>query len=93
MTGAFLHTRSRKEAAGITREILDLTDLSAKGHARGQPYHCRQEKGGVRALATKPSNTRMLDECMAGLNQTEIKDVMNLCRGLGRVVPFNSRNT
>lgn len=32
----------------------------------------------ARALATKPK-LLMLDECMAGLNQTEIKDVMNLC--------------
>ena len=32
----------------------------------------------ARALATNP-RILMLDECMAGLNQTEIKDVMSLC--------------
>ncbi len=80
MTGAFLHTRSRKEAAGITREILDLTDLWAKKDMLGANLTIADRKRVeiARALATKPQ-ILMLDECMAGLNQTEIKDVMNLC--------------
>jgi branched-chain amino acid transport system ATP-binding protein len=80
MTGAFLHTRSRKEAAGITREILDLTDLWGKKDMLGANLTIADRKRVeiARALATKP-RILMLDECMAGLNQTEIKDVMNLC--------------
>ncbi|NLX86107.1 MAG: ABC transporter ATP-binding protein [Clostridiales bacterium] len=80
MTGAFLHTRSRKEAAGITREILDLTDLWGKKDMLGANLTIADRKRVeiARALATKPQ-ILMLDECMAGLNQTEIKDVMNLC--------------
>lgn len=80
MTGAFLHTRSRKEAAGITREILDLTDLWGKKDMLGANLTIADRKRVeiARALATKPQ-ILMLDECMAGLNQTEIKDVMHLC--------------
>ena len=80
MTGAFLHTRSRKEAAGITREILDLSDLWGKKDMLGANLTIADRKRVeiARALATKPQ-ILMLDECMAGLNQTEIKDVMNLC--------------
>jgi len=80
MTGAFLHTRSRKEAAGITREILDLTGLWGKKDMLGANLTIADRKRVeiARALATRPS-ILMLDECMAGLNQTEIKDVMDLC--------------
>lgn len=80
MTGAFLHTRSRKEAAGITREILDLTDLWGKKDMLGANLTIADRKRVeiARALATKPQ-ILMLDECMAGLNRTEIKDVINLC--------------
>ena len=90
MTGAFLHTRSRKEAAGITREILDLTDLWGKKDMLGANLTIADRKRVeiARALATKPQ-ILMLDECMAGLNQTEIKDVMNLCLRLkGQGCPF-----
>jgi len=80
MTGAFLHTRSRKEAAAITEEILDLTALVRKKDIPGANLTIADRKRVeiARALATKP-RILMLDECMAGLNRTEIKDVMNLC--------------
>ena len=80
MTGAFLHTRSRKEAGAITEEILDLTALVRKKDIPGANLTIADRKRVeiARALATKP-RILMLDECMAGLNRTEIKDVMNLC--------------
>ena len=80
MTGAFLNTRSRKEAEAITSEILEMTDLTKKKDILGGSLTIVDKKRVeiARALATKP-NILMLDECMAGLNQTEIKDVMNLC--------------
>ena len=80
MTGAFLHTKSRKEAQKIAEEVMDMTDLTKKKNILGGSLTIVDKKRVeiARALATKPQ-ILMLDECMAGLNQTEIKDVMNLC--------------
>lgn len=80
MTGAFLNTRKRKEAQGIAEEIMEITDLTKKRNIRGGSLTIVDKKRVeiARSLATKPQ-ILMLDECMAGLNQTEIKDVMNLC--------------
>ena len=79
MTGAFLHTNSttsaREEAAGV----LEMTGLYKKKDVLGRNLTIVDRKMVeiARALATKP-RMLMLDECMAGLNQTEIKDVMKL---------------
>ncbi len=80
MTGAFLRTRSRRETAGITAEALEFTGLSGKKDTLGANLTIADRKRVeiARALATKP-HILMLDECMAGLNKTEIKDVMELC--------------
>ena len=79
MTGAFLRTISRKEASEITDEVLAITDLTTKKNTLGASLTISDRKRVeiARALATNPK-ILMLDECMAGLNQTEIKDVMNL---------------
>lgn len=80
MTGAFLKTKSRKEAQSIAGEIMEMTDLSRKKDVLGANLTIVDKKRVeiARALATGP-RILMLDECMAGLNQTEIKDVMSLC--------------
>lgn len=80
MTGAFLHTGSRKWAEAITAGILDVTGLKPKKGTLGANLTIADRKRVeiARALATNP-RILMLDECMAGLNQTEIKDVMGLC--------------
>ena len=80
MTGAFLHTRNRNEALDIAEEVIALTDLSKRRDVKGGSLTIADKKRVeiARALATKP-HILMLDECMAGLNQTEIKDVMKLC--------------
>lgn len=80
MTGAFLHTKSRKDAQKIAEEVMEMTDLTKKKNILGGSLTIVDKKRVeiARALATKPQ-ILMLDECMAGLNQTEIKDVMNLC--------------
>ena len=80
MTGAFLHTRSRKQAQRDAAEILERTRLTEKKNIRGGSLTIIDKKRVeiARALATRPQ-LLMLDECMAGLNQTEIKDVMELC--------------
>lgn len=92
MTGAFLHTGSRGKAAELTAEILDITGLAPKKDVLGANLTIADRKRVeiARALATHP-RILMLDECMAGLNQTEIKDVMALClqlkeRGLSLLV-------
>lgn len=92
MTGAFLHTRSRKRAAQTTGDILELTGLISKKNILGANLTIADRKRVeiARALATNP-RILMLDECMAGLNQTEIKDVMSLClrlkeRGLSLLI-------
>lgn len=80
MTGAFLKTNKRKEALEIAEEIMEMTGLTSKRKIMGGSLTIVDKKRVeiARALATKPQ-ILMLDECMAGLNQTEIKDVMNLC--------------
>lgn len=80
MTGAFLNTYKRKEAQDIAVEIMEMTGLMGKRFVKGGNLTIVDKKRVeiARALATKPK-ILMLDECMAGLNQTEIKDVMNLC--------------
>ncbi|MBA1335401.1 MAG: Branched-chain amino acid transport ATP-binding protein LivG [Firmicutes bacterium] len=85
MTGAFLNTRSRKKAAEITADILENTGLMPKKNILGANLTIADRKRVeiARALATNP-RILMLDECMAGLNQTEIKDVMTLCLELKR---------
>jgi branched-chain amino acid transport system ATP-binding protein len=79
MTGAFLNTRSRQEALRITEDVLEMTGLTKKKDVIGGSLTIADRKRVeiARALATKP-DILMLDECMAGLNQTEIKDIMNL---------------
>lgn len=80
MTGAFLNTGSRKKAEEITAEILQITGMMPKKNVLGANLTIADRKRVeiARALATNP-RILMLDECMAGLNQTEIKDVMSLC--------------
>ena len=80
MTGAFLHTGSRRQAQKDAAAILEMTGLTEKKNVKGGSLTIIDKKRVeiARALATKPK-LLMLDECMAGLNQTEIKDVMNLC--------------
>lgn len=80
MTGAFLHTGKKKEAQKIAEEVMELTDLNKKRSILGASLTIVDKKRVeiARALATRPK-ILMLDECMAGLNQTEIKDVMKLC--------------
>ncbi|MEL7567143.1 MAG: ABC transporter ATP-binding protein [Dehalobacterium sp.] len=80
MTGAFLHSRNRKKAAEITADALKMTGLTSKKNMLGANLTIADRKRVeiARAMATNPI-ILMLDECMAGLNQTEIKDVMDLC--------------
>ncbi|MCR4426426.1 MAG: ABC transporter ATP-binding protein [Firmicutes bacterium] len=83
MTGAFLRTPSHDQARKIAREIMELTDLTQNRDKLGKSLTIADRKRLeiARALATRPS-LLMLDETMAGLNQTEIRDAMELCQRL-----------
>lgn len=79
LTGAFARTNSRKQAETVAEEVLELTHLSKKRNILGGSLTIADKKRLeiARALATKP-NMLMLDEAMAGLNKTEIKEAMEL---------------
>ena len=79
MTGAFLHTNRAAVAREEAAKVLEMTGLWGKKNILGRNLTIvdRKRVEIARALATKP-RILMLDECMAGLNQTEIKEVMNL---------------
>jgi len=80
LTGAFLRESSRRQAEKIADEILELTYLKEKKDMLASSLTIADKKRLeiARALATKPKML-MLDEAMAGLNTTEIKDAMALC--------------
>lgn len=80
MTGAFLHTASRKKAEEIAEGVMKVTNLYEKKDIVAASLTIADKKRMeiARALATKPKMI-MLDEAMAGLNQTEIKEAMELC--------------
>jgi len=80
MTGAFLRVNSRRQAEKIADEILEQTYLREKKDMLASNLTIADKKRLeiARALATKPKML-MLDEAMAGLNTTEIKDAMELC--------------
>lgn len=80
ITGAFLHVKSFGEAADIAHGILEKTGLLTKKDTQGANLTIADRKRVeiARALATQP-RLLMLDECMAGLNKTEIRAAMDLC--------------
>ncbi len=85
MTGAFLHTNRLKEAEEVADEILELTNLREKAEQPGNSLTIADRKRLeiARVLATRPEML-MLDEAMAGLNQTEIREAMELCLKIKR---------
>lgn len=79
LTGAFCKTNSTREAVEQAMGILELTHLDGKREVIAGSLTIADKKRLeiARALATKPKML-MLDEAMAGLNQTEIKEAMEL---------------
>ncbi|HHV79184.1 MAG TPA: ABC transporter ATP-binding protein [Firmicutes bacterium] len=80
MTGAFLRTGSRSKAREIALKVMDFTHLADKGQMKAGSLTIADKKRLeiARVLATGPK-LLMLDEAMAGLNQTEIREAMDLC--------------
>ncbi len=81
MVGSFLRTRSRKVARRNAEEILDFMDLEsyADQWVSELPVAAQKRVALATALATQPKML-LLDEVAAGLNPTEIEQMMSLIR-------------
>ena len=83
MVGAFMHHRRLKDAEAKAHEMLQAVGLDARAAVRASELTLseRRRLEVARALALEPSLI-LLDEVMAGLNQTEVQDSIDLFRRL-----------
>ena len=83
MVGAFLHRPGLRDAARHAGAMLELVGLGARAGVRAGVLTLseRRRLEVARALATDPRIV-LLDEVMAGLNQTEIQDIVDLVQRL-----------
>ncbi|MGI4795575.1 MAG: ABC transporter ATP-binding protein [Janthinobacterium lividum] len=83
MVGAFLHHRGLKAAARRAEEVLHLVGLSARAGVRAGILTLseRRRLEVARALALDPRIV-LLDEVMAGLNPTEVGELVELVERL-----------
>lgn len=81
MVGAFFHHSNVNKAREAAMEILEFTKLADKANLRGSDLTVADRKRVeiARALATNPKML-MLDEAMAGLNQTEVQQAVEMVR-------------
>ena len=85
MVGALSRERSTTTAREKSIEIIDFVGLSAWTHkeAQGLPLPLRKRLELARALATRPG-VLLLDEVMAGLNPTEVDELIALLQEVNR---------
>lgn len=79
MVGGFVHTESTAVAREMAMQALKLTHLDHKANVQGGSLNlCEQKRLEVaRALASSPK-VLLLDEVMAGLNPSEVSEVMDM---------------
>lgn len=79
MVGGFTHTSKVAVAAEKAKRALEITKLDHKADVQARSLNlCEQKRLEVaRALATEPKLI-MLDEVMAGLNPSEVTEVMDI---------------
>lgn len=85
MVGALNKENSTAKAKTASMEIIEFVGLSDMAHkeAQGLPLPLRKRLELARALATQPK-ILLLDEVMAGLNPTEVDDLIKLIKELNR---------
>ncbi len=83
MVGAFAHTSNVARARGEAMEILDFAGLAGRAEvpAGSLTLAGRKRLELARSLATRPQII-LLDEVSAGLNPTEIEEMIGLLRRL-----------
>lgn len=81
MVGALIKEKSITKARQESMEIIEFLGLGrmADVEAQGLPLPLRKKLELARALATKPK-ILLLDEVMAGLNPTEVDEIIDLIR-------------
>lgn len=81
MVGALIKEKSITKARQKSMEIIEFLGLGrmANVEAQGLPLPLRKKLELARALATKPK-ILLLDEVMAGLNPTEVDEIIDLIR-------------
>ena len=81
MVGAYNHTNNREAAARQAREMLEATGLGHRANFLASTLTLEERKRLelTRALATRPV-LLLLDEVMAGLNSTEVDEMIVLLR-------------
>ena len=79
MVGSFVHTNNTAHAKEKAMQALKLTHLDHKADVQGGSLNlCEQKRLEVaRALASSPK-VLLLDEVMAGLNPSEVSEVMDM---------------
>ncbi|MBW2016253.1 MAG: ABC transporter ATP-binding protein [Deltaproteobacteria bacterium] len=85
LIGALTREKSIKKARSQAMEILEFTGLTpyADKEAQGLPLPLRKRLELARALATQP-DVLLLDEVMAGLNPTEVDELIELIREINQ---------
>ena len=83
MVGSFMHHRKLADAEDKAHRMLREVGLDARADVRASRLTLseRRRLEVARALALEPSLI-LLDEVMAGLNQTEVQDLIDLVRRL-----------
>lgn len=85
MVGAFARLRSPSQSAKEAERILELTGMTPLRDvlAKTLPVELRKRLEVARSLATHP-RLLLLDEVMAGLNPTEVKQMRDLLQAVSR---------
>ena len=85
MVGALSKEKSSTKSKIRSLEIIDFVGLSDMVHkeAQGLPLPLRKRLELARAMATKPK-VLLLDEVMAGLNPTEVDELIALLKQVNR---------